>query len=276
MLKSSIPFKTWAQWADTIPGFCQIDTVGHEGGDPNGVFRHTLTVTDVATGWTENAAIMGKGERRTQQAFADIRLRLPFDLQGVHADNGSEFINHHLARWCTQQQITLTRSRPSRKNDNPHAEQKNWTVVRRAAGYWRYDTTKELDVLNTLWKAQTLLTNLFLPQQKLTGKTRTGARVIKTYDQPRTPARRLLDDHPDLVDDHDRRDIEHLLATLNPAQIRRDIGVLQDHLKMFAIRRGPVQPATRRHAAYTSRTKINPPPKRAFPDESTKSTTRAP
>lgn len=275
MLKSSIPFKTWAQWADTIPGFCQIDTVGHEGGDPNGVFCHTLTVTDVATGWTENATVMGKGERRVQAALADIRLRLPFDLQGVHADNGSEFINHHLARWCTQQQITLTRSRPSRKNDNPHVEQKNWTVVRRCAGYWRYDTQKELDVLNLLWAAQTLLTNLFLPQQKLTSKTRIGARVIKTYDAPRTPARRLLDDYPDLVDNHDRQHIEQQLATLNPAQIRRDIGVLQDHLKMFAIRRGPVQPATRHHAVYTSRTKIHPPTKRALSDESTKATTRA-
>ena len=134
--------------------------------------------------------------------------------------------------------------------------------MRHAAGYWRYDTQKELDVLNELWAKQSLMTNLFLPQQKLTGKTRIGARVIKTYDQPRTPARRLLDDHPDLVDDHDRRHIEHQLGTLNPAQIRRDIGRLQDQLKMYAVRRGPVEPATRRHAAYTSRTKINPPAKR--------------
>ena len=275
MLKSSIPFKTWAEWSDTVPGFCQIDTVGHEGGDPNGEFCHTLTVTDVATGWTENASIMGKGERRTQQALADIRLRLPFDLQGVHADNGSEFINHHLARWCTQQQITLTRSRPARKNDNPHAEQKNWTVVRHAAGYWRYDTTNELDVLNQIWLLQSQLTNLLLPQQKLQTKTRVGARVIKTYDQPRTPARRLLDDHPDLVDQHDRDAINQLLATINPAQLRRDLGRLQDQLKMYATRRGPVTPATRRHTAYTSRTKINPPPTRAKPDESTNTTTRA-
>lgn len=277
MLKSSIPFKTWAQWADTIPGFCQIDTVGHEGGDPNGEFCHTLTVTDVATGWTENASIMGKGERRTQQALADIRLRLPFDLQGIHVDNGSEFINHHLKRWCDTQQITMTRSRPARKNDNPHAEQKNWTVVRHAAGYWRYDTSKELDVLNQLWALQTVLTNLFIPQQKLLTKTRTGAKVIKTYDQARTPARRLFDEHPDLLDNHDRTAIEHLIATANPAQIRRDIGRLQDQLKMYAIRRGPLTPATRRHSAYTSRTKITPPPppKRAPSHESTKTSTRA-
>jgi len=276
MLKSSIPFKTWAQWADTVPGFCQIDTVGHEGGDPNGEFCHTLTVTDVATGWTENASIMGKGERRTQQALADIRLRLPFDLQGVHVDNGSEFINHHLKRWCTAQEITMTRSRPARKNDNPHAEQKNWAVVRHAAGYWRYDTTKELDVLNQMWALQTILTNLFLPQQKLQTKTRHGARVIKTYDQAHSPARRLLQDHADLVTDQDRAAIEELLATANPAQIRRDIGRLQDQLKMYAIRRGPVSPATRRHAAYTSRTKINPPTPPAPRASSHESTNRVP
>jgi transposase InsO family protein len=272
MLKSSIPFRTWAEWADTIPGFCQIDTVGHEGGDPNGEFCHTLTVTDVATGWTENRSIMGKGERRTQAALADIRLALPFDLQGVHVDNGSEFINHHLTRWCDTQQITMTRSRPARKNDNPHAEQKNWTVVRHATGYWRYDTGKELDVLNRIWALQTVLTNLFTPQQKLLTKTRTGAKVTKTYDTARTPARRLLDEHPDLVTESDRATIEHQLATANPAQIRRDIGRLQDQLKMYAVRRGPVTPATRRHAAYTSRTKINPPPPptRASSDESTK------
>lgn len=275
MLKSSVPIKMWTQWADTIPGFCQIDTVGHEGGDPNGEFCHTVTVTDVATGWTENASVMGKGERRVQQALADIRLRLPFDLQGLHADNGSEFINHHLKRWCDSQQITLTRSRPSRKNDNPHAEQKNWTVVRHAAGYWRYDTAKELDVLNQLWALQSLLTNLFVPQQKLVKKTRAGARVIKVHDTARTPARRLLDDHPELVDDHDHDRIEQQLANLNPAQIRRDIGRLQDHLKMFATRRGPVQTVRKRHAAYDARTKLNHPATRAKPDESTTRTTRA-
>ena len=129
--------------------------------------------------------------------------------------------------------------------------------------------------MNRLWALQTILTNLFLPQQKLLTKTRHGATVIKTYDRARTPARRLLDDHADLVTDQDRAAIDGLLATANPAQIRRDIGRLQDHLKMYAIRRGPVTPATRRHAAYTSRTKINPPAppaKRASSRESTNPT----
>ena len=197
-------------------------------------------------------------------ALVDIPAALPFPCTGSTPTTAASSSTTTCCELCRRNEITFTRSRPGNKNDRAHAEQKNWTVVRRAVGYWRYDTGKELDVLNLIWAAQALLTNLFLPQQKLTGKTRIGARVIKTYDAPRTPARRLLDDHPDLVDDHDRRHIEHQLATLNPAQIRRDIGVLQDHLKMFAIRRGPVQPATRRHAAYTSKTKIRPPAKRAI------------
>ena len=148
--------------------------------------------------------MLGKGERRVAAALEAIRVGLPFHLAGIHSDNGSEFINHHLARWCADRQVTFSRGRAGRSNDNPHVEQKNWALARQSVGYFRYDTPTELRLLNDLWAAQDVLFNLFNAQQKLTSKTRHGARVTKTYDTARTPADRLLTDHPDLVTDPDR------------------------------------------------------------------------
>lgn len=150
MLKSSIPMKTWREWDDTVPGFIQIDLVGHEGGDNNGAFFFSLDATDVATGWTETVTVRSKGERIVAAGLEELRLRFPFHVGGIHSDNGSEFINHHLARWCAARQLTFTRGRASHKNDQAHVEQKNWSVVRRAVGYFRYDTRRELDLLNQL------------------------------------------------------------------------------------------------------------------------------
>ena len=112
---------------------------------------------------------------------------MPFPVLGIDSDNGSDFINHHLLRWCVRQQITFTRSRPNHKNDGAHVEQKNWAVARRTAGYWRYDTPHEMAVLNQIWTALSPLTNLFTPQQKLISKTRIGAKVIKKYDNRADP-----------------------------------------------------------------------------------------
>lgn len=167
MLKSSIPMKTWAQWNDAEPGFVQIDLVGHEGGDANGEFFYTLDATDVATGWTESVTVRSKGERIVAAGLEELWLRFPFHIAGIHSDNGSEFINHHLARWCNTRKITFTRGRASHSNDQAHIEQKNWSVVRRSVGYFRYDTCRELDLLTELWPLVSLQVNLFLPQQKL-------------------------------------------------------------------------------------------------------------
>ncbi len=174
MLTSSIPMKTWREWNDTVPGFLQIDLVGHEGGDNNGAFFYSLDATDIATGWTESVTVRSKGERIVSAGLEELRLRFPFHIAGIHSDNGSEFINHHLAHWCSSRQITFTRGRSSHKNDQAHVEQKNWSVVRRHVGYFRYDSRHELDLLNQLWPLASLQVNLFLPQQKLLTKTRTG------------------------------------------------------------------------------------------------------
>jgi hypothetical protein len=274
MLKSSIALKTWHEWNETIPGFVQIDLVGHEGGDNNGEFFFTLDATDVATGWTEAITVRSKGERIVAAGLDQLRLRFPFHIAGIHSDNGSEFINHHLARWCALREITFTRGRASNKNDQAHVEQKNWSVVRRHAGYFRYDSRRELDLLNQMWPLASLQVNLFLPQQKLLCKTRTGALVRKRHDTATTPVRRLLDQHDGLVDRHDRRQLESQLTDTDLLALRHQIADLQGNLVELARRRGLVQARARSNAVYLSRRKISS-PKRAKPDESTKRPTRA-
>lgn len=178
-MKSSIPLKTWREWDESVPGFIQIDLVGHEGGDNNGEFHYTLDATDIATGCTDAITVPSKGERIVAAALDQLRLRFPIGWLGIHSDNGSEFINHHLYKWTETRQLSFTRGRASDKNDQAHVEQKNWTEVRRSVGYYRYDTPRELALLNQLWLIQADLDTLFLPQQKLISKTRTGARVVK-------------------------------------------------------------------------------------------------
>lgn len=277
MLKSKIALKTWAQWNDATPGFVEMDLVGHDGGDNNDQFCYTLCVTDVATGWTAARSVRSKGERIVATALQRIQLELPFALLGIHSDNGSEFINHHLARWAEAMQITFTRGRPHHSNDNAHVEQKNYSIVRRAAGYFRYDSARELELLNRLWAAQTQLMNLFAPQHKLVSKTRVGAKVTKRYDTATTPAQRLLRDHPEVLCDVDRGAILADLDTVNPAQLRRLIGDLQNRLVYLAKQRGPVPNRPRRHYVYDSQRKLDqlPPKKRASSDESTTTPKRA-
>jgi hypothetical protein len=272
MLKSSIPMKTWHEWDESEPGFVQIDLVGHEGGDNNGPFFYSLDATDIATGWTESVTVRSKGEKIVAAGLGELQLRFPFHLAGIHSDNGSEFINHHLARWCQTRQITFTRGRSSHKNDQAYVEQKNWTVVRRNAGYFRYDTPTELALLNQLWPLVSLQVNLFLPQQKLLSKTRTGAIVRKTHDTASTPLRRLLDRHADIVDPHDRRRLEQLLDSTDLIALRHQIADIQGNLINLARRRGIVQQRAKTNAAYLSRRKLDT---RATSDESTNETRRA-
>ncbi len=274
MLKSSIPMKTWREWNDTEPGFIQIDLVGHEGGDNNGAFFFTLDATDVATGWTEAITVRSKGERIVAAGLEELWLRFPFHIGGIHSDNGSEFINHHLARWCQTRKITFSRGRASHKNDQAHVEQKNWSVVRRSVGYFRYDTRRELDLLNQLWPLSSLQVNLFLPQQKLVSKTRTGARVRKTYDTATTPLQRLLSDHGDIVDPHDRRRLEGQLHHTDLVTLRHQIADIQGNLIELARRRGQIQQRGKTNAVYLSRRKLNS-TKRAKHDESTTHPSRA-
>lgn len=229
LLKGQIPIKTFSDWDDTSPGFFQADLVGHDGGNAAGIFAQTLTLTDVASGWTEPRALKNKARRWVIEAIDEIKAGLPFALLGIDSDNGSEFINAHLLSYCEDREITFTRGRPYRKNDSAHVEQKNWAVVRQAVGYARYETDEELAVLAELYGHLRLLTNFFCPQAKLVSKSREGARVIRRHDRPTTPYRRLLDSA--VLTKVQVRQLSALYRNLNPAQLRRDVAHCQRRLR---------------------------------------------
>jgi hypothetical protein len=235
LLKHQIPIRTFAEWNEAQPGFVEIDLVGHDGGDASGEFCQTLNVTDVASAWTENAAVINKAQVWVFEALKDIRARLPFPLRGIDSDNGSEFINNHLLRYCQQEKITFTRGRAWKKNDGCFVEQKNYSVVRRAVGYARYDSPSQQRLLNTLYGHLRLYTNYFQPVMKLVSKERRGAKVKKTYDPPQTPYRRLLA-APGITQPMRQR-LQAEYATLNPAQLKREITRLQNLLRKSAARR---------------------------------------
>jgi transposase InsO family protein len=274
LLKSSIPMKTWHEWDESIPGFVQIDLVGHEGGDNNGAFYYSLDATDVATGWTETITVRSKGERIVAAGLDQLQLRFPFHIAAIHSDNGSEFINHHLLRWCNARKITFTRGRSSHKNDQAYAEQKNWTVVRRNVGYFRYDKPRELDLLNQLWPLVSLQVNLYLPQQKLVSKTRNGAKVTKRYDKATTPLNRLLSSFDDMIDPHDLTRLQTLHRDTDIEDLKHRITDIQANLLELARRRGQVQRRAKTNHIYLSQRKI-PTKKRASSNESTNQPKRA-
>ena len=221
--------------------------VGHERGNAIGDHAYTLTVTDIATGWTENRSVPNKARKWVLAALEEISLIMPFPIVGVDSDNGSEFINHHLLTWCEQRRITFTRSRPGNCNDGAHVEQKNWAVVRTVVGYHRYDTAAELVLLNRIWVLQSQLTNYFLAQQKLTSKVRDGAKVTKTYDVAATPHRRA--ERHTTVRAEDKTMMAVTYDALNPAAIARTIAALTAELitlttSKAAARLRPAVPAT--------------------------------
>jgi hypothetical protein len=238
LLKNQIPIRTFSDWNEQKPGFVEIDLVGHDGGDTHGDFAQTLDVTDVCTTWTETEAVRNKAQVWVFEALKDIRRRMPFPLLGIDSDSGGEFINKHLFRYCQQEKITFTRSRSYRKNDGCFVEQKNYSVVRRAVGYLRYDTEEELITLKELYRYLRLYTNFFQPTMKLIEKTRIGSKVTKKYDKAQTPYRRVLA-CPD-VSEENKRVLRKLYATLNPAQLKRQITRLQQKLyKLNTQKRSP-------------------------------------
>ena len=158
LLKQRIPVRTWADWSEDRPGFCEVDLVDHSGGLIIRGRQHawTLCLTDVKTGWTECVAVRNKAQVHVFAAIRRARQRLPFPLLGIDSDSGSEFINNQLYRYCLREKITFTRGRAGRRNDNAYVEQKNWSVVRRAVGYWRYDRPEHLELLDALRPAPPL------------------------------------------------------------------------------------------------------------------------
>jgi hypothetical protein len=228
ILRRQIPIRTFADWDDAAPGFLEVDLVAHDGGSPSGEFCQSLDVVCVATGWTEVRALKNKAQRWCFEALCDLERTLPFPILGLDSDNGSEFINRQLWGWCQQREITFTRSRPYRKNDNCFVEQKNWPVVRQQVGYLRYDTPAELKALSEIWELVRLWMNFFQPQMKLVAKQRSGAKVTKRYDRAQTPYRRVLASHQVATDAKEALTKTYL--GLNPVALSREIGLLQRRL----------------------------------------------
>jgi hypothetical protein len=240
LLKSQIPIRTWSEWNEAAPGFVEIDLVGHEGGNSFGEFCFTLTVTDVATGWTVNRSIKNKAAIWVSEAMEHVRSIFPFPILGIDSDNGSEFINAHFLEWCTSRTITFTRSRPGNKNDGCHVEQKNWTHVRELVGYLRFDSDAELSVLNRIWELDRLYTNLLLTQQKLIVRQRVGAKVIKRHDTATTPYQRLLD--AGILGPSQRGVLTRTRNALHPGQLQREIAQLCTQLERLALSKTTAAP----------------------------------
>jgi hypothetical protein len=195
LLKKHIPIKT-DQWDETRPGFLEADTVAHCGESMAGMFAFTIDCVDIATTWTEQRAVWGKGETGVLEQIKDIEDSIPFTLRGFDSDNGSEFLNYHLLRHFhhRKQPIQFTRSRPYHKDDNAHVEQKNWTHVRQWLGYHRLDNPDVVPLMNDLYKTQwRLYHNFFLPSVKLLEKKRIASKTIKRYDTPKTPYQRVME-----------------------------------------------------------------------------------
>jgi len=232
LLKHQIPIRTFSDWDEQRPGFAEIDLVGHDGGNVKGEFMQTLDVTDVCTTWTETMAVKNKAQVWVFEALQETRKRLPFELLGIDSDSGAEFINHHLYEYCNEENITFTRSRSYRKNDNCFVEQKNYSVVRRAVGYLRYDTEEELRIINELYRHLRLYTNFFQPSMKLIEKTRVGSKVTKKYDTAQRPYQRVLDSQ--YISKSVKTKLKRQYKTLNPASLKRKITRLQQKLLRMA------------------------------------------
>jgi hypothetical protein len=183
LLKKHIAVRTFADWNDIRPGFLEADLVAHCGINTRGQYLNTLTMTDIATGWTELGALLNKSAEEVLKSAIQIRHDLPFPLAGFDSDNGSEFINESMVNWCELNNITFTRSREYRKNDQAHVEEKNGSIVRRLIGYERYEGLESGQLLQAIYRYARFYINFFQPSQKLTFKERSGARVYKRYDK---------------------------------------------------------------------------------------------
>jgi hypothetical protein len=230
LLKHQIPIRTWADWTEDRPGFSEMDLVDHSGGLIIRGADHawTLCFTDVKTAWTECVAVPNKAQVHVFAAIGLVRQRLPFPLRGIDSDNGSEFINDQLYRYCLREKITFTRGRAGKKNDSAYVEQKNWSVVRRAVGYHRYDTPEQLELLNRLYAVMHFYVNFFLPVMKLQEKTRLGSKVKRVYDKPQTPYARVLAS-PDVSEGH-KAELRQTYDLLDLVDLRRQINELQGEI----------------------------------------------
>ncbi len=221
LLRKQIPIKT-NQWDESRPGFLEADTVAHCGDSTAGMYVNTINFVDIATGWTEQRAIWGKGEAGVLEHIKNLEKILPFPILGFDCDNGGEFLNYHLLRHFSERKnpIQFTRSRAYHKDDNAHVEQKNWTQVRQWLGYERLDNPRVLPLLNDLYtKEWRLYHNFFCPSVKLISKKRIGSKTIKLHDSPKTPYHRIMESP--YIEESVKRSLMKQLENLNPFRLKK-------------------------------------------------------
>lgn len=234
-VKARVPIRTLDEKI-TQPGFLQADTVSHCGTCASGPFLSSVTLTDVFSTWTECRAIKNKKARHVRKMFIDIHQTLPFDMKSVNTDSGSEFINTPIIEYMKiphgGKKIHFTRSRPYKKNDNCYVEQKNYTHVRQLFGYGRFEDADWVDLMNDIYKNYwNPLHNFFLPSQKLIEKVRVGAKIIKKFDQPKTPFHRLMQSAH--VTSEQKLSLQKQRDSLNPIDLKKG---LERQLSLFFTR----------------------------------------
>ncbi len=235
--KRDIPIRVGNQWDENMPGYMEMDLVAHCGETTAGEYINTLDMTDVYSGWTETRAVVNKAQRHVFEAIKLIRGQLPFPLLGLDSDNGGEFINQELYRYCLREKLVFTRSRPYHKNDNCYVEQKNYTMVRKQVGYARYEGEETVKLLNHFYMLLRLYSNFFLPSVKLIAKERIGSKIVKKYDPPMTPYARLAGS-PHLTQEG-KAALHAQFATLNPAALKREMAQLLTQIQASAYRTTP-------------------------------------
>ncbi len=228
LLRHQIPIKC-EHWDVKSAGHLELDTVSHSGESGEGTFAFSFNLTDIGSTWVETQTVLGKGAGGICEAFEQMRKEMPFEVRAIDCDNGSEFINSRLVRYCDGRDITFTRSRPYKKDDNAHIEQKNWTHVRKLIGWDRYDTPEAVRAMNDLFRNELrLYMNLFQPSVKLIRTERKGSRKTRRYDPPQTPLDRLA-----TMPGADRVKVDHYLqlkARLNPFELAAALRLKLDRI----------------------------------------------
>jgi len=240
LLYRKISVKISSQQNRKRVGNIQVDLVEHCGQSAHGAYVYTLSTTDLATSWWEGGAVLTKSMQGICTKLDESRNRYPFSWNGFHTDNDSAFINGHLYRYAKNEHLEFTRSRPYEKNDNFLVEQKNGRVVRRSVGYLRYDTHRECFILNELYELTGLYQNFFQPVMKLKEKKRIGSKIVRKFEKPKTPYQRVLGSRN--MSKEAKRKLRAMYATLNPAELKRQIDKKRDELCQAYKRKGNQSP----------------------------------
>ena len=241
-IRRCIPVRTFADWRDPPPGFFEIDMVEHCGGPKSdGDFVHTLTLTDIASGWTECVAMRWRNQMLVIEALDKAAADLPFTMLGVDSDNDSAFMNQNVLDYCQAKGLEQTRSRAYKKNDQAWVEQKNGSIVRRLVGYGRLSGSVATQTLAQLYASSRLYINFFQPSFKLKSKTRDGARVHKVYHAPATPCERLL--AHERIDTPTKDKLKLQFQSLDPVRLLQEIRIAQQRLSDIAAHGVPAQTA---------------------------------